>query len=379
MNEVTRILDTRIQIRNDSAEQWTYINPILMKGEIGIEADTNLFKFGDGITPWIDLPYVNTQVIIMNVPPAATDWNYLVGTIAIVNGERVFILVSTGPDDATWKELVTMESIQQLGYGDMLQSIFATNPQSAQGYVDKAITANRLAQPRNFSMTGQVIAPVVAFDGTSAVVFQTALEEIAALAGGGTFIKVQVDRHGRVVGHEALLASDIPNLTLNHITDAGTAAGKNTGTAIGQIVVVGPDGKIDPSILPEFRINQVFVVDDLEDKLELDAQTGDIVIVTNAQKTFILAGDDPEEEDHWKNFMFPFDGVKTVNGKAGPHVTLTTDDVEEGDDNLYFTEDRFNDHFEKQYSRNLQDGSTIVHDTDMLILNGGQAKGHVRP
>ena len=49
----------RIQLRNDSATNWTTANPVLLEGEIGIEIDSarNRIKIGDGTTAWNDLPY----------------------------------------------------------------------------------------------------------------------------------------------------------------------------------------------------------------------------------------------------------------------------------------------------------------------------------
>lgn len=52
-----KILNTRIVLRNDLAETWRTHNPILKKGEMGIETDTNMFKFGDGVKHWNDLAY----------------------------------------------------------------------------------------------------------------------------------------------------------------------------------------------------------------------------------------------------------------------------------------------------------------------------------
>lgn len=46
-----------LQFRRDNASNWTTNNPVLAEGEIGLELDTNLFKVGDGITEWKDLPY----------------------------------------------------------------------------------------------------------------------------------------------------------------------------------------------------------------------------------------------------------------------------------------------------------------------------------
>ena len=50
-------LKTRIVLRNDTAANWAAKNPVLLKGEMGVEIDTNKFKFGDGVTAWSSLPY----------------------------------------------------------------------------------------------------------------------------------------------------------------------------------------------------------------------------------------------------------------------------------------------------------------------------------
>lgn len=47
----------QIQLRNDTAANWTAANPTLAQGEMGIETDTNLFKLGDGLNTWSNLPY----------------------------------------------------------------------------------------------------------------------------------------------------------------------------------------------------------------------------------------------------------------------------------------------------------------------------------
>lgn len=47
----------RIQNRIDTSANWTTNNPTLLLGELGIETDTNKFKFGDGSTEWSSLPY----------------------------------------------------------------------------------------------------------------------------------------------------------------------------------------------------------------------------------------------------------------------------------------------------------------------------------
>ena len=58
----------RIQLRRDSAADWTSEDPTMTEGEIGYETDTNKFKIGDGSTVWSSLEYfidedsVNTKI-----------------------------------------------------------------------------------------------------------------------------------------------------------------------------------------------------------------------------------------------------------------------------------------------------------------------------
>jgi len=51
----------RIQVRRGTASQWTSVNPILAAGEMGVESDTNLFKFGNGSSTWTALAYANNS------------------------------------------------------------------------------------------------------------------------------------------------------------------------------------------------------------------------------------------------------------------------------------------------------------------------------
>jgi hypothetical protein len=46
-----------IKLRRGLAAEWTDQNPILQSGEPGVELDTGLMKFGNGLDHWVDLPY----------------------------------------------------------------------------------------------------------------------------------------------------------------------------------------------------------------------------------------------------------------------------------------------------------------------------------
>ena len=47
----------RIQVRRGLASEWTTANPVLAAGEMGVETNTNKFKFGNGTDAWTALSY----------------------------------------------------------------------------------------------------------------------------------------------------------------------------------------------------------------------------------------------------------------------------------------------------------------------------------
>ena len=53
-------MPTQIQLRRDTAADWTSNNPTMAAGEFGWESDTNRFKIGDGSTAWTSLGYADT-------------------------------------------------------------------------------------------------------------------------------------------------------------------------------------------------------------------------------------------------------------------------------------------------------------------------------
>ena len=58
---------TKIQLRRDTAADWTSNNPTLAAGEFGWESDSNRFKIGDGSTAWTSLGYADTLKTIGDI------------------------------------------------------------------------------------------------------------------------------------------------------------------------------------------------------------------------------------------------------------------------------------------------------------------------
>ena len=81
-------LKTKILLRNDLATAWTTANPTLLKGEIGIEIDTNKFKIGDGTKKWNEWSYVGTQVEVTGEGEVITGASVSAnGTLTLTRGK----------------------------------------------------------------------------------------------------------------------------------------------------------------------------------------------------------------------------------------------------------------------------------------------------
>ena len=124
-----------------------------------------------------------------------------------------------------------------------------------------------------------------------------------------------------------LKVEDIPNLPISKITGVGTAAGKNTGTASGEIPLLGTGGKLPSSVLPPLAITDVFTVGSQAAMLALsDADPGDIAIRTDVGKTFILKASPYSTLANWHELLTPTAPVQSVAGRTGA-VTLAKADV----------------------------------------------------
>lgn len=72
----------KIQVRRDTAANWTASNPVLAVGEPGLETDTGKVKYGDGVRNWATLPYSSGATLASAPPPAVGAAAVGVGTSA---------------------------------------------------------------------------------------------------------------------------------------------------------------------------------------------------------------------------------------------------------------------------------------------------------
>lgn len=188
-----------------------------------------------------------------------------------------------------------------------------------------ADTAAKLNTPREFSIVGDGISQAVTFDGGQNVQLDLSLATITGLT-AGTYTKLGVNKKGIVTSASQLQVSDIPTIPVSKVSGLGDVATKNTGTAVGNIVAVGSDGKINAALIPDLAIMDVFEADSQEKMLALVCQKGDICVRTDEGKTYILTDTPATQIANWKWLRTPDCQIQSVNGKTG-NVTLTYSDV----------------------------------------------------
>jgi len=57
---------SNIQFKRGTAAALYALNPVLLRGEPGLEVDTNKIKYGNGVTPWRNLPYANPALEVVD-------------------------------------------------------------------------------------------------------------------------------------------------------------------------------------------------------------------------------------------------------------------------------------------------------------------------
>ena len=116
-------------------------------------------------------------------------------------------------------------------------------------------------------------------------------------------------------------------------------------------------GKIPSSQIPAIAITDTFVVGSEAAMLALTAETGDVAIRTDEDKSYILQAEPATVLGNWIQLSSPPAPVSSVNGYTGT-VNLMTGDIAESGTNYYYTEIRFDTSFGTKTTDDLTEGST---------------------
>lgn len=350
----TKTVKARLLLKTLTAAEWLEQNPVLLKGEAGVESDTRHWKTGDGTTAWKDLPYRSEGLEVSTAAPTATDG--IPGTFHYDQTANKFYVLLNKKAGNAWEQLALASDLAELGAGDMLSSVYAKSAGAgaSTGKVDHALQTDKLATARKITASGDATGNA-SFDGSKDVSMALTLASILTAKANVKLPQISVDAKGRITEISAMAPADARTLL-----ELGTAALKNTGAAAGNVPLIGADGKLDTSIMPQLVITDVKEAASQAEMLALNVQQGDVCLRTDETKTYILAGSDPKVLENWKLWLSPGCNVLSVNGKTGV-VVLTTDNINEGGTNLYWTQARFDTAFAAKTTTDLKEGKNLYY------------------
>lgn len=102
--------------------------------------------------------------------------------------------------------------------------------------------------------------------------------------------------------------------------DIGAIPSSEKGAASG-VATLDSNSKVPSTQLPAIAITNTFVVNSQAAMLALTAQTGDVAVRTDLNKSFILTAEPASTLGNWQELLTPTDAVQSVDGRVGV-VTL---------------------------------------------------------
>jgi hypothetical protein len=296
---------TLIQIRRDTLDNWTSVNPVLQSGEISFVTDQNKFKVGDGSSLWADLPYLKADAFIDSVELGTdTTGNYAAqvtgsgeGILVTGSGESASVVIeNTGVVSlsGTENEIEVSASTGSVTIG--LPSTISSDT------TGNSATATALETSRTISFGGDLSGSAT-FDGTQDITINATLDSdssVNSLTGTDNQIDVSAS-----VGAVTLSLPETINVDTSG--NAATATALETSRVIelnGDISGSASfDGSASISISATIEPNSVSLGTDT---------TGNYVASASAGAGIVISGSGSENA----NITIENDGVLSLTGTA---------------------------------------------------------------
>ena len=111
------LVKTTFQLKRGLAATWAGLNLVLAEGEPGYETDTGKLKIGNGLTAWLDLPYVGEGEVVS--APSKNDFPLFGITSALYKAEDEKKLYQWNSETAQYEslaeEILSVDQIVQQG------------------------------------------------------------------------------------------------------------------------------------------------------------------------------------------------------------------------------------------------------------------------
>jgi hypothetical protein len=256
-------------------------------------------------------------------------------TVSLTNGVNGTLPVANGGTGST----TSSGALSNLG------AYAASNPA---GYTSNAgtVTSVSMTTPTGLSVTGSPITSsgTLALSMTAGYAIPTtssqtnwdsAYTQRLQWDGGSTNLVASTGRTSLGVtatgadttyAYRANNLSDLANATTARSNlGLGSAATLTAGSANG-VATLDSGGKVPSGQLPAIAITDTFVVVSQSAMLALTAETGDVAVRTDLNKSFILTASPASTLANWQELLTPTDAVTSVAGRTGA-VTLSTSDI----------------------------------------------------
>ena len=294
-------VQVRMQLRADTAANWTSINPTLLSAEIGLERDTNKIKIGNGTTAWNSLGYfpfvVSGGVVTGNLEIGTTGTLTFEGstadgfetTLAVVNptADRTITLpnvtgtvITTGDTGTVTSTMIADGTIVN---ADVNASAAIAHSKLASMTAGFVLIGNASNVPTATALSGDV---TVSSSGVTAIgsgvvvdadISATAEIAVSKLADGAARQLLQTDAAG--TGVEWTDNVDVPGT----LDVTGAATFDNNVTIQGDLTVNGTTTTIDTQNLVVEAKN--VVIGNVTSPTDVTADGGGITLKGTTDKT----------------------------------------------------------------------------------------------
>ena len=214
-----KVLNTRISLKYDTYENWTTKNPILKKGKLGVNTDSDLLKIGNDIHAWNELSYINDPSMSKaahyegTTQDAETDEEVIqrVSTenSAVATTDDMFIVKrAIAGDVPSWAKESNHATVDNL-----IETAISNIPAGASGAGTYTFTSAKLIKTVTQDEGGKITAASNAQDAADAAQGDatSALNKIVALDvadSGSGFVTAVTQTDGKIAVAKKALASD---------------------------------------------------------------------------------------------------------------------------------------------------------------------------
>lgn len=354
----------RIQLRRDTAANWTSYNPILRAGEVGIETDTQRLKIGDGTSTWSARPYVNV------LPSELTELSQDAVNSALSAGNGITKVYDDNANTIT----ISVDT-----------SVIANRT-----YVDNAVASVLDSAPELLNTLNELAAAI----GDDPQFFTTVATNLSTHQADTTNIHGIADTSKLITddGAQTLTNKTINSPSLTGLPTAPTATpGTNTTqVATTEFVKTAVDNLIDgaPGVLDTLNEIAAAVNDDpaffTNVATNLASHETDTTNIHGIANTAKLITDDGTQTLTNKSISGSTNTLTNIPNSALVNPTITingyqiqlggtaeysTDNINEGTSNLYFTPERAQDAVASAISAGSHQNISITYNDSLNTLS----------